>query len=207
MAIDTLVDGSGEKGTFILAHGAGAGMDSDFMVAFAAGLAARGIRVVRFEFPYMARIRAEGKRRPPDRAPVLMAHWRDMMADWAHAGPLVIGGKSMGGRMASLVAAERPEGLKGLVCLGYPFHAPGKPEKLRTEHLPDIAVPALIVQGERDPFGGAALLDSLSLPAGFTVARMPDGDHDLKPRKASGHTLEGNWARAMDAVAGFIAGL
>jgi len=201
-----LITGDGPLGTLLLAHGAGAGMDSPFMAAFAEGLAVRGLRVVRFEFPYMAKRREDGKKRPPDRAPKLLDHFHAVIDAWRGKGPLFIGGKSMGGRMASLIAAEKPEGVAGLICLGYPFHAPGKPEKVRTEHFPDIAMPALIVQGERDPFGGATLLDGLALPANIRVERMADGDHDLKPRKKSGFTAEENWQKAMDAVAGFAGG-
>ncbi|MCJ9429814.1 alpha/beta fold hydrolase [Kordiimonas marina] len=207
MKDEFLITGEGSLGTLLLAHGAGAGMDSPFMDAFAHGLAARGLKVVRFEFPYMAKRREDGKKRPPDRAPKLLEHFQSVIDQVGGEDPLFIGGKSMGGRMASLIAAEKPAGVAGLICLGYPFHAPGKPEKVRTEHFPDIAMPALIVQGERDPFGGAALLDSLSLPGNIRVARMPDGDHDLKPRKKSGFTTEENWQKAMDAVAGFAGGV
>ncbi|WP_417451992.1 alpha/beta fold hydrolase [Kordiimonas sp.] len=204
MMTDFKQNGMGEKATILLAHGAGAGMDSDFMVAWATGLAARGFRALRFEFPYMVLRRGDGRKRPPDRAPKLMDAYRQAIDDarmLTDGGKLVIGGKSMGGRIASMVAAEDNNACEGLLLLGYPFHPTGKPEKLRTDHLGDITVPTLIVQGERDPFGGKALVDTLSLPTGFTVHWAPDGNHDLSPRKASGHTSEKNWATAMDAAA------
>ena len=138
--------------TIVLAHGAGAGMDTGFMNAFAEGLADGGCRVVRFEFPYMAERRQTGKRRPPDREPILRQTWLDMIAS-VEAQTLFIGGKSMGGRIASLLADAA--GVAGLICLGYPFHPTGKPDQLRVEHLQAIKTPTLILQGERDPFGNA----------------------------------------------------
>ena len=137
----------------VLAHGAGAGMRSPFMESFAAGLAARGVTVFRFEFPYMREIGATGRRRPPNPLAVLEAAWRGLIAELSPR-RLIIGGKSMGGRVASLVADD--SNAAGLVCLGYPFHPPGKPEKLRTAHLATLRTPALICQGTRDPFGTRA---------------------------------------------------
>ncbi len=204
MMTDFLIDGTGEKGTFLFAHGAGAGMESDFMVAFATGLAKRGFRVARFEFPYMVTRRQDGKKRPPDRAPKLLEAFRIAISEVPGTGKLIIGGKSMGGRIASMLAAETPDICDGLLCLGYPFHPPGKPEKLRTEHLPAIIAPTLVIQGERDPFGGRALVDDLSLPSTFQVHWAPDGNHDLSPRKASGHTAEDNWNAAMDTAAAYF---
>lgn len=192
--------------TLVLAHGAGAGMDSPFMAAFAAGLGACGVRVLRFEFPYMAARRNGGTKRPPDRAPVLLDAWR-----WAIAacGPadrpahrLVIGGKSMGGRMASLVADAA--GVAGLVCLGYPFHPPGKPDAPRTAHLATLRTPTLIIQGTRDPFGGPAEVAGYTLSPQIALQWIADGDHDLRPRKTSGRTTTETWAAAMDMMARFI---
>ena len=187
--------------TIVLAHGAGAAMDSEFMDFFAAGLAGEGLRVARFEFPYMIKRRADGKRRPPDRAPVLLETCLQVAAD---LGPenLIIGGKSMGGRIASMVADEA--GVAGLVCLGYPFHPPGKPEKLRTEHLEMLKTPALILQGERDPFGRREEVAGYRLSKSIAVEFLPDGDHDLKPRKASGRTRQQNWQAAIERIAGFV---
>ncbi|MGB0629585.1 MAG: alpha/beta family hydrolase [Alphaproteobacteria bacterium] len=190
--------------TVVLAHGAGAPMDTDFMEAMAAGLADKGLRVARFEFPYMVKRRQDGKRRPPDRAPVLIETYLQVAAE---LGPdnLIIGGKSMGGRIASMVADE--SGVSGLVCLGYPFHPPGKPEKLRTEHLAALKTPALILQGERDPFGRREEVVGYELAPSIRVEYLPDGDHDLKPRKASGLTQEENRTAAIAALHAFIADL
>lgn len=187
--------------TLALAHGAGAPMDAPFMTAMAAGLAGHGLRVVRFEFPYMAARRRDGRKRPPDPQARLIETWRAVISA---LGPerLVIGGKSMGGRMASLVAGEA--GVRGLVCLSYPFHPPGKPERLRTAHLAGISTPTLIVQGTRDPFGTPGEVAGYDLAPCIRLAWIEDGNHDLVPRKASGRTREQNWQAAAAAVAGFV---
>lgn len=190
--------------TFAFAHGAGAPMDTPFMTFFAEELAARGWRVVRFEFPYMARRRREDKRPPPNRQPVLLDTWRRVI-DALGPERLVIGGKSMGGRMASLVADET--GVRGLACLGYPFHPAGKPDRLRTEHLAALATPCLICQGTRDSLGNAAEVAGYDLAAGIRLHWAADGDHDLKPRKASGRSREQNWGEAVDALDGFFRSL
>jgi len=199
---EPLTDGPTDGPVFLFAHGAGAPMDSDWMAAVARGLADAGIRVIRFEFPYMAARRADGRRRPPDRQPVLLETWTRMIA--AHGPPdrLVIGGKSMGGRMASLVADEA--GVRGLVCLGYPFHPPGKPDRLRTAHLVALRTPTLICQGTRDTLGGREAMAGLSLSPALRLHWLEDGDHGFKPRKASGLTESENIAVAVRETAGFI---
>lgn len=195
----------------ILAHGAGAPMDTLFMNAVGDGLAQAGHRVRRFEFPYMAKRRLDGKKRGPDRAPVLMAAWRTALAATRAAWPglvWAIGGKSMGGRMASEVVAGDPGcGAAGLVCLGYPFHPAGKPERLRDAHLVDLATPTLIVQGTRDPLGDKALVEGLHLSMTVRLHWLEDGDHDFKPRKASGLSHMDNLADGVAAVDGFLGGL
>jgi predicted alpha/beta-hydrolase family hydrolase len=202
MVPELLCDGpSDAERTIVLAHGAGRGWDSPSLVAIAEGLVRAGHRVVRFEFPYMVRRREDGTRRPPDRQPVLLETWRAVIEALGPDG-LVIGGKSMGGRMASLVADEC--GVAGLVCLGYPFHPPAKPEKLRTEHLAGLSTPTLIVQGDRDRFGTPGEVAGYLLSEEIRVHWMPDGDHDLVPRKKSGRTAEENWAEAVDVILGFI---
>lgn len=195
-------------GLVILAHGAGAGMDSLFMKDFAARLKQQGFDCILFNFPYMEKRAQDGKRRPPDRAPKLLEHFRAVIAEVSasarNAGkPLIIGGKSMGGRMASMLAAETPDIADGLILLGYPFHPPGKPEKLseRTVHFTNIKMPTLLVQGERDTFGGRALLGTLTLPKCFETHWLPDGDHSFKPRKKSGYTEEQNRDAAIAAIA------
>ncbi len=148
---DFLFDGPAKAAkTIALVHGAGAAMDSPFLDFFAKGLGKCGYRVVRFNYTYMAARLAAGKTKPPNREPVLRETWLKFIEKLGAKG-LVIGGKSMGGRIASLVADEA--GVAGLVCLGYPFHPGGKPDKLRVEHLKTIKTPPLIVQGERNPFG------------------------------------------------------
>lgn len=178
--------------TILLAHGAGAPMDSPFMENMSQKLVALGAEVIRFEFPYMQQRRETGVKRPPDRAEKLIASFHQAIAAIGPRNKLVIGGKSMGGRIASMVAADHHQDVRGVLCLGYPFHPPGKPEKLRVDHFPSIDVPSLIIQGERDPFGGQALVDTLTLPASVKVVFAPDGNHDLAPRKSSGHTAEEN---------------
>ena len=198
--------------TLILGHGAGAGMDSPFLVLICEMLAARDIAVARFEFAYMAARRNGGKRRPPPKADMLdgemIAAVRAIVAV-GHSGVLAIGGKSMGGRVASHVCgALHGEGLvAGLVCLGYPFHPPKTPERLRTAHLADLKVPALFVQGERDPFGNRAEVEALDLPPSITFHWAHDGDHDLGPRGGSGTTRRGNLEAAVDAVTAFLKSL
>ncbi len=190
--------------TILLAHGAGAGMDTPFMNHFAEGLAAHGLRVGRFEFPYMAARRQGGRRGPPDKEPVLRATWLAAIAA-AGAGTLVIGGKSMGGRIASMVADEAV--VAGLVCLGYPFHPTGKPQQLRVAHLERLKTPSLILQGERDPFGDAEEVATYALSPRIEVHWLPDGDHSFKPRKASGRSERQNWDEAVERIARFVAKL
>lgn len=173
------------------------------MAAFAAGLAARGWRVQRFEFPYMAARRKDGRKRPPDRQPVLLEAWRAAVRDIPPE-RLVVGGKSLGGRMASLIAEE--VAARACLCLGYPFHPPGKPERLRVEHLAEIAVPTLIVQGTRDALGTREEVAGYPLGENIRLHWAEDGDHSLKPRKASGRSEAQNWEEAIAAIDGFLRG-
>lgn len=191
------------RADIMLTHGAGAPMDTPFMEAFAKGLCGHGLAVSRFEFAYMAARRDGGARRPPPRAERLIGEFDHAIADLKADGALFIGGKSLGGRVASLIAQQAfaAKRIAGLVCLGYPFHPPGKPEKLRTAHLMRLTLPTLIVQGERDLFGGRDEVKSLGLPESISFHWAPDGDHDLKPRKKSGRTAEQNWGEAVDAIA------
>lgn len=203
--MDYLTDGPKSAAlTLALGHGAGAPMDSDWMNMVAAAVAAKGFRVIRFEFPYMTERRTTGKKRPPNPARILEETWEAVISD---LGPerLVIGGKSMGGRIASMVADRT--GVQGLVCLGYPFHPPGRPEKLRTEHLATLKTPTLICQGERDPFGTKDEVPGFTLSKKIKLHWAPDGDHGLKPRKKSGFTEEQNIADAVSAIAAFMSKL
>lgn len=190
--------------TLILAHGAGAPMDSDWMNDMAGRLAGLGVNVLRFEFPYMAQRRVDGVKRPPNPAGKLQECWREVFAVVRRhvAGVLAVGGKSMGGRMASLVADEL--GVDALVCLGYPFYAVGKPEKPRVEHLASLRTRALIVQGERDALGNREAVEGYSLAPGIEVFWLVAGDHDLKPLKASGFAHSDHLAGAAQKVAEFL---
>jgi hypothetical protein len=190
--------------TLALAHGAGAGMDTEFMDFFAENLAGHDVRVVRFEFPYMMDRRRTGKRRPPDREPCLRTSWLDICKALAKK-RLVIGGKSMGGRIATMIAEEA--NVAGLICLGYPFHPSGKPERVRTEHLRELTVPTLIIQGERDALGNKQEVQGYQLPVRISIHWLTDGDHSLKPRKKSGRTTEENWAEAVDVIREFLGSL
>ena len=171
--------------TILLAHGAGAPMDSASMTAAAHALAAEGLRVARFEFAYMAARRTDGARKPPPRAETLKPEYLDAVRALGASGPLVIGGKSMGGRVASMIADDLHAAgtVAGLLCLGYPFHPPGKPENLRTAHLTGLQTPALICQGTRDEFGTRAEVETYPLSDQIRLLWLEDGDHDLKPRK------------------------
>ena len=195
--------------TFAFTHGAGGGMGSDFMNHVAEKLGGAGIRVVRFEFPYMQKTRADGKRRPPDRASVLLETWGAVI-DALGCENLIIGGKSMGGRMASLCAVHRETAgmpVKGCICLGYPFHAPGKPEKVRAEHLAALKTPCLILQGDRDPFGTKAEISNYCLSAAINIRFVADGEHNLIPRRLSGRTQAENWEFAAVEMIRFISSI
>ncbi|HEX5758975.1 MAG TPA: alpha/beta family hydrolase [Thermoanaerobaculia bacterium] len=188
--------------TLVLAHGAGGPMDSSYMNVVAHGVAERGFRVARFEFPYMRARREEGKRKGPDSALVLAAAWHAAVGALGGGERLVIGGKSMGGRIASMVADEL--GVRGLVCLGYPFHPPGQPDRLRTAHLAALRTPTLIVQGTRDPFGGPDEVAGYTLSPAIRLVWIEDGDHSLKPRASSGRGERQNLEAAVEAVADFL---
>jgi uncharacterized protein len=185
--------------TLVLAHSAGAPMDSGWMNDMCSLLGDRGIRTARFEFAFMA-ARRSGGRRPPLKAELAVGEYRDAVAEIVGiaGAPVLIGGKSYGGRVASLVADElRAAGsVSGLVCLGYPFHPPEKPDALRTAHLIALQTPALICQGTRDPFGGQDEVPGYGLAPTIEV-RWFDGDHDVQPRA--------RLAAVADAVAGFVA--
>jgi predicted alpha/beta-hydrolase family hydrolase len=209
-----LIDGPATApATVLLAHGAGAPMDSPFLEAIAKGLAARGWRVVRFEFPYMARQRQEGRRAAPDRLPKLLEAFRAQLKREAGGPPLVLAGKSLGGRVATLLLAEATAGdpaaaqgasPRAALCFGYPFHPPGKPESLRTAHLETLAVPTLIVQGERDPFGRRAEVEGYALAPAIRVAWIPEADHSLRPTRRSGLDEAAALALAVAHADGFL---
>jgi predicted alpha/beta-hydrolase family hydrolase len=204
MGTQFLFDGPEDaRVTIMLAHGAGAPMDSASMTATAKALAAAGFRVARFEFAYMA-ARRTGTRKPPPKAETVMPEYVAAIDDLGPTnGPLIIGGKSMGGRVASMIADAEygAKRIAGLLCLGYPFHPPGRPEQLRTKHLIGLKTPALICQGTRDEFGDRYEVGEFGLSDEIELFWLEDGDHDLKPRKAiSGFTT----AQHLQAVAGKV---
>lgn len=203
MAVDFLTDGPADaRTTILLAHGAGAPMDSASMTAVATVLAGAGFRVARFEFGYMA-ARRQGQRKPPPRAETVIPEYRAAVDALGATGPLIIGGKSMGGRVASMAADELhgASRIAGLLCLGYPFHPPGKPAQLRTAHLAGLATPALICQGTRDAFGTRDEVAGYALSGRIELLWLEDGDHDLKPRKSvSGFTAADHLRTIVAAV-------
>jgi predicted alpha/beta-hydrolase family hydrolase len=196
--------------TILLAHGAGGAMDSTGMERFSGALATAGMRVVRFEFGYMAERRRSDRRPPPPKAETLIPEYLAAVRDVGASGPLVIGGKSMGGRIASMVADDlyRSGDISGLLCLGYPFHPMGKPTQLRTAHLSAIETPTLICQGTRDAFGTREEVASYSLSSEIEIFWLEDGDHDLKPRKAlSGFSAADHVAAMASRVGAWASGL
>jgi predicted alpha/beta-hydrolase family hydrolase len=198
-------DYSGQQ-ALVLAHGAGNDMQSAFISHLHTTLAERGVLTVKFNFPY-----TERKARAPDRPPVLEATWRAVAAavrEDAELAPrrLVLGGKSMGGRIASMIAADG-EPCAGLVLLGYPLHPAGQPAKLRVDHLARLRVPALFVQGTRDPLCDMTLLeDALAkLTAPVTLHRIEEGDHSFAVPKRLGRDARTIWAEIADVVEQWLA--
>jgi predicted alpha/beta-hydrolase family hydrolase len=190
------------RATILLGHGAGAPMDSQAMSALSRALAEAGFRVARFEFGYMA-ARRSGQRKPPPRAESLRPEFLSAVDGLDGAGPLLIGGKSMGGRVASMVADElfAAGRIAGLVCFGYPFHPPDKPAQLRTAHLEHLRTPTLICQGTRDPFGTRDEVAGYALSPAISLVWLEDGDHDLKPRRGvSGYSAAGHLRAAAEAA-------
>jgi uncharacterized protein len=193
--------------TLVLAHGAGAGQQSGFITGFARGLVERGIDVLTFNFLY-----TEQRRRVPDRTEKLEACYRAAIAtarDHFDRPSVFIGGKSMGGRIAThLAAAEDADalGIAGVVLLGYPLHPPGKPDQLRAAHLSRIRVPMLIVQGERDAFGTPdelrPVLDGLA--ATVTLHVVEKGDHSLAPPKRGTVSVEQTYAALQDLIVSWL---
>jgi predicted alpha/beta-hydrolase family hydrolase len=183
--------------TILLAHGAGGAMDSASMTVLSKALADGGFRVARFEFAYMAQRRLTGAVKPPPRADHLLGEYRTAIGE-LDAGKLIIGGKSMGGRVASMIADESftAKKVRGLLCLGYPFHPPGRPDQLRTAHLENLRTPTLICQGTCDPFGSKEEVESYTLSDHIDLLWLEDGDHDLKPRKKiSGYSADDHLRR------------
>ncbi|SNC67828.1 hypothetical protein SAMN04487881_2080 [Marinobacter sp. es.048] len=176
----------------ILAHGAGAPADSSFMEELAVALEREGIGTVRFEFPYMQKRRLDGKKRPPDREPALLEYFSTVVdqlrTELGSGSMILVGGKSMGGRMASILASRR-DGIDGVVCFGYPFHPPGKLDRWRTAHFRDLNCPMLVLQGTRDPFGKPAEMDDHEQELEAIRLRwLEGGNHDFQPLKSQAWT-------------------
>ena len=201
--VSIAVDGPEDaSGTLVLAPGAGADMKHEFMVAVTGELTGRGLRVVRFNFLY-----AEQGRKSPDRAPVLEDTFRSVVEHvrgFTTGQPLFLGGKSMGGRIASQVVAKDVD-CTGLVYLGYPLHPPGRPDRIRDDHLYRIERPMLFVEGTRDPFCPIDTLQEVRkrIPDS-TLVLIDDGDHTFKVRKASGRTTPEAWTEVASAAAGWM---
>lgn len=203
-----LLEGEPCETLIVFAHGAGANRDSDFMVAMAAGLVAQGFQVLRFNFPYMQANALDGKKRPPDRAPLLLASLAKMLTI-AKAQPgvnrVILMGKSMGGRMAAQLACDPAlaSAIDRVICLGYPF-IPLKGGEPRLAPLNQCRVPVLVLQGERDKLGSRDQIATWALQADIQFGWLPDGDHSFAPRKSSGTTLAANLALAIDLSVKFI---
>lgn len=209
-------DGVATAAHLMLAHGASQPVTSRFFTTLVPMLLLRGVAVTRFEFDYMTVMRETKKRRPPPRVDTLLPEFvagveelSAQLRDGGNGEPLFIGGKSMGGRIASMVADElhRAGRIRGLVCLGYPFHPPKNPESLRTVHLAKLETPALFVQGVRDPFGTEEEVAGYDLSDAMAFHWVGDGDHDFGPRGKSGFTRRANIEGAAEAIARFAAGL
>lgn len=187
----------------VLTHGAGASSSHPSMAELARLIAERGIRVARFDFPYIRRAAATGRRAwPPDDEDVLVGAWVEVLRELAPASRLVIGGRSLGGRVASILADAAE--VAGLVCVSYPFHPPNRESPVRTAHLRVMETPTLIVQGERDPYGTREEVEQYQLSPNIRLHWIPDGDHGLIPRKRSGLTEQSNLASAAAAIADFV---
>ena len=193
-------------GSLLLAHGAGVDASFPFMEFIANGLSDRDWRVHSFDFPYMVKRRLKGRTSPPDRPDVLLGAFRDAIDQLNPEQPLVIGGKSMGGRIASLLLDELHDisAVAAGVCLGYPFHPLGKPAQLRTQHLVEMTAPCLIVQGERDAMGRVEEVSGYGLSSAVRLQWIPDGDHSFTPRKRSGRSEEQNLELVIDHVHQFL---
>jgi uncharacterized protein len=196
---------SDASAALILAPGAGGGFDGAFMRAVAMGLAEHELQVCRFNFGY-----TEKGRRSPDAQPLLEQTYRDVVSfvrTLIGSRPLFLGGKSMGGRIASHISADG-DAAAGLIFLGYPLHPPGRPDRIRDAHLGAIASPMLFVEGTRDPFCPLETLDRVlgRITAPVEVAVIEDGDHSFKVRKGSGRSTEDAWQEVVQAVTEWVRG-
>jgi len=190
-----------QKQTLVLAHGAGAPMDSDWLNNITNKLELNNIEVIRFEFPYMEKRRITGKKSPPDKLPILVDKFNNIVNSLNK--PVFIAGKSMGGRIASMIAPTN-NNILGVIAYGYPFHPVGKPEKLRTEHLKKYNKPMLIIQGENDPFGKSKEWENFNIDKSIEIFPISKANHDLKPNKSTGLSLDEAMNIAVKKTASFI---
>ena len=197
-----ILSGKPNHPLFIMAHGAGAPMDSEWMNNLTEELLKKNIQIGRFDFPYMQERRASGKKRPPNSTPILQQAWQEIFESAPADVPIFVGGKSMGGRIASLMVDQWKT--NGLICLGFPFHAPGKPPGDRIDHLKLIKTPTLIIQGERDLMGSKIEVNSYSLSKKIKIHFLTDGDHSFKPRKKSGAELQQHLVEAANEIHKFM---
>lgn len=186
---------------FVMAHGAGQSKDSEFMQTCSQLFAKHQILCTQFNFDYMEKAIALGKRRPPDIMSKLMIRFQSELTSMSGI-PLFIGGKSMGGRVSTMILQESKA--LGAVCFGYPFHPPGKPEKLRIEHFQEITKPIVILQGERDPFGKRVEINDYLLPGNIDIQFIEDGEHSFKPLKSSPVSWHDNIIDAVEKAVQFI---
>ncbi|WP_448567484.1 alpha/beta family hydrolase [Thalassotalea ganghwensis] len=192
------------KATVVFAHGAGADKESDFLEVVTKRLIDAGIKVIRFNFPYMDKRAVDGKRRPPDRMPTLIGCMEEVITEHLADKPLFLMGKSMGSRVAATITQQGTFPISGVIALGYPFHPQKKPEKLRLTPLQNHNVPVLIVQGERDPLGNQQEIANYELSSTCQYLFLTDGDHDLKPRVKSGFTHQQHLDSAVAKIVEFI---
>lgn len=213
LPISTLLDSAEDaKALVIFAHGAGADMEHEYIEALVRLMNAKKLSVLRFNFPFMDKRKLDGKRRPPDRMPALIACYQSVLSSIsvdsnAHL-PIYIGGKSMGGRVAAMLSCDKVlmfnEKINGVICLGYPFHPVKKPEKLRLAPLQETHLPVLILQGQRDALGSEEEINSYEVSSRCQLHYFHDGDHDLKPRIKSGYNLKQHQNSAINKMSEFI---
>lgn len=196
------------RALILLAHGAGADMHHDFMNVMAEKISEHNITVVRFNFPFMIKRAADGKRRPPDRIDKLVDCYKTQLQQLNTTLPIFIGGKSMGGRVAATLVSNELvtelKEIKGIICIGYPFHPVKKPEKLRLAPLQVAKIPVLIVQGERDALGNKDEISEYDISTQCQLVYLEDGDHDLKPRVKSGFTHQQHINSAITQITRFM---
>jgi len=196
------------KALVIFAHGAGADMNHSYLDELVALMNAQQLSVLRFNFPYMDKRQLDGKRRPPDRMPALVSCYQSVIESVDTKLPIFIAGKSMGGRVAATLAGDNAlmnaQQVRGVICLGYPFHPIKKPDKLRLAPLQETQLPVLVLQGQRDALGSESEINDYEISSHCQLHYFTDGDHDLKPRVKSGYNLKQHQVAAVNKMRSFI---